>query len=343
MRKSLVYAGTDDGVVVVSLGGNTSSRVGQSIKGWPVMKVVADPDQPHVVFAGTRGDGVWRSDDAGATWCKPSYGKRGPGKVQSLAFHAGTLYAGGEPIDLYTSDDRGASWRVVDSMWDVPFVRTVTYPVSTVEPHVRDIAVDPEDPSVIYLALQVGYMVKSLDGGTTWQLLDHGLDADVHTIAVNPRHPGELLIATGGHDSRGEHAPGKALYRSEDGGVSWSPTALEFYQEYSIPVVRDTQTPDLAYAALARGYDRLWNRPSGAEGVVIRSEDGGRTWKALETGQPDASRLMAVTMAAHASEPNVVVAAFNNGDLLLSQDAGDSWQKLDVSLPGVNDVKVVPA
>ena len=50
----------------------------------------------------------------------------------------------------------------------------------------RDITIDPKDPNTMYVALQVGYMLKTTDGGKNWELLNHNLDCDVHTIVLHP-------------------------------------------------------------------------------------------------------------------------------------------------------------
>jgi hypothetical protein len=137
--------------------------------------VAYSPSAPNRVFAGTRGDGVWLSENFGATWKKPCYGKRGPGKVRCLTIDpvdTDTLYAGTEPIDFFVSRDGAKSWDCLDSVWDIPFVASVTYPVATVEPHVRDIVVDPNDPKIMYVALQVGYILKTTDSGKNWELFE---------------------------------------------------------------------------------------------------------------------------------------------------------------------------
>src|SRR5205807_3158533 len=110
------------------------------------------------------------------------------------------------------------------------------YPGSAVEPHVRDITIDPTNPDTIYAALQVGFMLKSTDAGETWRLLNKGVDCDVHTIVLDARNPRRLMVATGGSDSRSERAPGKALYASEDGGETWAPRAMNFDHAYSVPL-----------------------------------------------------------------------------------------------------------
>jgi photosystem II stability/assembly factor-like uncharacterized protein len=214
--------------------------------------------------------------------------------------------------------------------------------VPTVEPHVRDIAVDPTDPNKIYLALQVGYILKTSDGGCSWELLDNGLDSDVHTIAINSADPDRLLIATGGHDYRQGKSAGKALYSSRNGGKTWTPVATEFEQEYSIPMVLNPREPDVAFSALAKGYGRLWKRPSGAEGVIIRTRDGGQTWERLERGLSHLGAAYAGAIALDEAEPDHVYAGLSSGQILASEDGGDSWTQVASVVGGINDIKCVP-
>lgn len=341
---TFLYVGTDAGAVTVRGEKGAWEIQQQALNAWEVCEMAANPERPNVVFAGTRGDGVWRSEDAGKSWFKPCYGKRGPGKVRCVTPDPNddrTLYAGAEPIDIFVSHDLGASWECLDSVWDQPFVGTVQYPVAVVEPHVRDIAIDATDSRVMYAALQVGYMIKTTDGGKTWKLLDKQLDADVHTIGLNPSQPGHILIATGGHDYRLGRAPGKALYRSIDGGESWQPSGASFSQEYSVPLVVHPANPRVAFAGLAHGTPGAWRRPSGAEATLVRTMDGGDTWQEIGRGFPDAGRRMPIGIAVDPCEPSNVYAALSDGQLVASLDGGDSWAALDVKTPPPNDIKCV--
>ena len=175
---SILYVATDEGVVTLkSEDGRTWKKEHHGLKDWQIPEVAVSPAAPNKVFAGTRGDGVWLSEDFGATWKKPCYGKRGPGKVRCLTFDPhdpNTLYAGTEPIDVFISRDSAKSWERLDSVWNIPWVSTITYPVAVVEPHVRDITIDPKDTKTMYVALQVGY--KTTDGGKNWELLNRNLD-----------------------------------------------------------------------------------------------------------------------------------------------------------------------
>ncbi|MBA2690776.1 MAG: hypothetical protein H0U63_08235, partial [Burkholderiales bacterium] len=240
---SVFYIGTDQGVITARSHDQHSWTITEhGLKNWEIPEVAVSPENPNKVFAGTRGDGVWVSEDFGKSWKKPCYGKRGPGKVRSVTIDphdSRRLYAGCEPIDVFSSEDEGKNWVRFDSIWNIPFIATIPYPLATVEPHVRDVTVDPTDPNILYAALQVGYIVKSTDHGKSWQLLNNNFDCDVHTIVIDPSNSQRLVIATGGHDFRKGRVPGRALYTSEDGGESWAPAAMNFPQEYSVPLTAD--------------------------------------------------------------------------------------------------------
>jgi photosystem II stability/assembly factor-like uncharacterized protein len=340
----VLYVGGTEGVLTARKGGGGWEVAQQSLKDWAVEDVATVPGEPGTLLAATRGDGVWLSRDFGETWKKPSYGKRGPGKVRCLAVdpsNPNRVYAGGEPIDVWVSDDLGATWDRFDSIWSVPGVGGIEYPVPAVEPHVRDITIDPADPQTIYAALQVGYMIKTTDGGKSWQMIDRDIDADVHTIAVDPSHRGTMFIATGGHDSRSGRVKGRALYRTEDGGSSWSPMALEFAQEYSVPLVIHPRNPNILLSSVANGTPGSWRRPTGAEGAIIRSLDGGKSWEQLGGGSSEMSGFFAHAITFDESEPDHVYAALNSGEVLASQDGGDSWVKLGFKATRASEMRCV--
>jgi len=345
---SILYLGTDEGVITLkSEDGHAWKVEHHALKDWSVPEVAVSPSAPNRVFAGTRGDGVWLSEDFGATWKKPCYGKRGPGKVRCLTIDphdSNTLYAGTEPIDVFISRDAAKSWKRLDSVWNIPWVETVVYPVAAVEPHVRDITVDPKDPKTMYIALQVGYMLKTTDGGASWELLNKELDADVHTIVLHPQETQKIYIATGGHDARKGVAKGRALYSSADGGKSWQPMAAEFREEYSIPLAIHPKKTNVLYSALANGQPGQWRgRPSGAEALIIQSTDGGKSWTKLDNELSKANHNFVEAFAFDPVNPDHMYAAQQSGDLFASEDSGANWAKLSLKTGHVSDMKAVHA
>lgn len=345
---TILYLGTDEGVVTLkSADGRAWQVEHHALKNWAVPEVAARPDAPNRVCAATRGDGVWVSEDFGATWTKPSYGRRGPGKVRCLTIDPhdpNTLYAGTEPIDVYISRDWGKNWQRVDSVWKIPWVETITYPVAAVEPHVRDIVVDPKDPDTMYVALQVGYMLKTTDGGASWELLNRDLDADVHTIVLHPENTKNIFVATGGHDARKGVTKGRALYSSDDGGRTWSPMAAEFQEEYSVPLALHPEDPSRIYSALANGQPTQWRkRPSGAEALLIQSTDGGKSWQKLDNELARANQSFVEAFAFDPANSDRMYAAQRSGDLFGSEDRGATWFKLPLKLGHLSDMKAVHA
>ena len=345
---SILYVATDEGVVTLkSEDGRSWKQEHHGLKDWQIPEVAVSPETPSRVFAGTRGDGVWVSEDFGATWKKPCYGKRGPGKVRCLAFDphdSKTLYAGTEPIDVFVSHDEAKSWARLDTVWDIPWVSTITYPVATVEPHVRDITIDPKDPKTMFVALQVGYMLKTTDGGKNWALLNKNLDCDVHTIVLHPDDGNRIFIATGGHDCRAGKALGRALYSSADGGQSWAPMAMEFKEEYSVPLTVHPTKHNVLYAAVANGQPGQWRKRGGdAQAFLIQSTDVGNSWKKLEGAVSQATHSFVESFAFDPANSNNMYAAQQNGDLFGSNDSGASWFKLNVNVPELSDMKAAIA
>ena len=119
----------------------------EALTSWGIFDLAISPNASKRMFAGTRGDGVWVSDDLGETWRLPNRGKPGPGKVRGLAIDPNDpdkIYAGTEPIALWVSEDAGENWRKLDSVWDdIPGLDQLTYPGKVIEPHVRDITIHP--------------------------------------------------------------------------------------------------------------------------------------------------------------------------------------------------------
>ena len=255
-----------------------------------------------------------------------------------------TLYAGTEPIDVFVTHDEAKSWERLDTVWNIPWVSTITYPVATVEPHVRDITIDPKDPKTMYVALQVGYMLKTTDGGKNWELLNKNLDCDVHTIVLHPDDGNKIFIATGGHDCRAGKAPGRALYSSVDGGKNWAPMAMEFKEEYSVPLAVHPTKHNVLYSAVANGQPGQWRKRDGdAQAFLIQSTDAGKSWKKLEGAVSQANHSFVESFAFDPANADNMYAAQQNGDLFGSDDSGASWFKLNVNVPELSDMKAAVA
>ena len=139
--------------------------IGQNIGVRPGPAILADPRHPGRVIVGLQ-DGVWRSDDCGDSW--PLLTAPAPGlAVWSLNRHPHdpeTIFAGYEPCAIVRSVDGGTSWEELRV--------EVTFPDITMWPEPMPSACSasprPNNPDEIYACLEVGGLIRSLDGGPTW-------------------------------------------------------------------------------------------------------------------------------------------------------------------------------
>jgi photosystem II stability/assembly factor-like uncharacterized protein len=134
---------------------------------------------------------------------------------------------------------------------------------------------------------------------------------------------------------------GRALYATEDAGESWEPRALEMPQEYSVPLTMQPGNPNVLLSSLAHGQPNSWRRPSGAESVVIRSKDGGKSWEPVTNGLEDVATKFVEAIAFDEQAPDHVYAALRSGEIYASDNCGDSWTKLDVQVSSVASMTCV--
>ena len=131
----------------------------------PEIRVIAiAPNDPAVIYAGAQ-DGLYRSSDRGDSWEKMTL----PGElvpVWSVAFHPHNprvVYAGGEETKLYVSEDGGESWELMPISATFPSVTTTPRQMPK---RVLGISLDPDHPSDMYAAIEVGGLLRSTDGGS---------------------------------------------------------------------------------------------------------------------------------------------------------------------------------
>jgi len=191
-------------------------HVDQLLSDQTLLCLAVDPCNPTVAYAGTR-NGVLRSSDSGQTW--EVAGLQGH-IVKSLAVsrsQPNTLYAGTKPPALFVSPDGGGNWKEIE-----PFQKVRSWwwrsPAETdFGAYIQGIAVSPTDPNVILIGIEAGAVLRSNDGGRTWQGHRPGALRDCHTITFHATN-GDWIYEAGG-------TGGGAAF-SRDAGQTWKqPTA----------------------------------------------------------------------------------------------------------------------
>ncbi len=197
------------------------------------------------------------------------------------------------------------------------------------------VAGDPRDRNVFYFGSTGGGVWKTDDGGIYWQNVSDGFfkRASVGAIAVASSDPNVVWVGMGESCIRGNVAHGDGVYRSTDGGKTWSHRGLE--RTRHIGKVRvHPQDPDVAYVA-ALGHAHGPNPERG----VYRTTDGGKSWKrVLSRGE----KAGAVDLSIDANNPRIVYASFweairrpwelvsggPGSGIFRSDDGGETWKEL---------------
>jgi photosystem II stability/assembly factor-like uncharacterized protein len=276
--------------------------------------LAVDPDDPETVYAGLREGGVRRTRDGGRTWT--DCGLPRPG-VFSLAVSAadGAVYAGTEPSALYRSGDGGESWRELESLLELPSRPTWSFPPRPWTSHVRWIAPNSHDGDLLLVGIELGGLMRSTDGGQTWQ--DHRPSAqpDVHSLAWHPHAAGRAYEAGGG---------GAAW--SDDAGETWHPADEGRDRHYTWSVAVDVDDPDLWYVSASTGpYAAHGGRDPQARIYRRRGEE---PWQPLAGGLPEPIPAMPYALVA---ADGLLVAGLASGQIWASMDRGDSWSEAVVA------------
>jgi hypothetical protein len=321
-----MYLTSCDGLVIITRGGDDAWRAVLRLEGREVQSVVPDPLRPELVYCGTFGDGVFHSEDAGATWQRAGDGMA-HGKIMSLAISPvervngrGVVYAGTEPSAVFRSADGGDRWHELTGLTDLPSAKEWSFPPRPKTHHVRHIQPDPHRVGRLYVAIEAGALVRTHDAGQTWRDRVPGGPYDTHTLATHPALPNRLYSAAG-----------DGYFESHDGGDTWQQPEDGLRHGYLWSMAVDPADPEARVVTAAPGPRQAHDEP--AESVVYRRTASG-PWREVREGLPRPQGRHVALVAAHAAEPGVFYLA-SEVELYRSADAGVSWKRLEVAWPGI--------
>jgi photosystem II stability/assembly factor-like uncharacterized protein len=204
---------------------------------------------------------------------------------------------------------------------------------------IHDVEALSFDPSTIYLATASGGIWRSTNKGTTWTpIFDDQLVSTFGDLAIAPSNPNVIWAGTGEQNNRQSTSWGHGVYRSTDGGDSWTHLGLENTRHIGRVVVHPEEA-DLAFVA---ALGNLW-APSRERGVY-KTADGGATWEQVLFVD---TLTGAVDLVMDPTDPNTLYAAayqrlrrtwgFNGGGpgggIYKTTDGGGSWQRLEDGIP----------
>lgn len=260
-------------------------------RGGRVVTVAGDPVRPATFYFGAVAGGLWKTDDAGTTWCNISDGYFKTSSVGAVAVSdsdPSTIYVGmGETtirIDVshgdgvYKSTDGGTTW---------------THCGLAETRHIGQVRIHPKNPDIVYVAA-LGHafgqneergIYRTIDGGKSWERILYKSDkAGAADITFDPNNPNVLYaslwechrnfweLSSGGEDS--------GLYKSTDGGDTWT----EITRNKGLP--QGGIIGKIGLSASPAKAGRVWALiESQEEPGIYRSDDFGETWQKLSDKQ----------------------------------------------------------
>ncbi|XLS29410.1 VPS10 domain-containing protein [Flavobacteriaceae bacterium M23B6Z8] len=243
--------------------------------------------KPNLFYFGATGGGVWKTQDGGRSWENISDGFFG-GSVGAIAVAASdpnVIYVGGGEVTVRGNVSSGYGiWKSVDA--------GKTWTASGLEKsrHVPRIAIHPDDPNIVYAAVLGDIykpssergVYKSTDGGKSWKkTLFTNDQAGAVDLTLDPNNPRIIYAATWRVQrtpySLSSGGEGSALWKSTDSGETWTEISKkEGFPKGTLGIIGVTVSP--------QNSERVWAIVENKEkGGVYRSEDGGNTWKLVNS------------------------------------------------------------
>ena len=319
-EQRLIYVGMHDGVCAVRSddGGKTWRQGPVTQLPHAAARLSVSPVDSKRAWLAAYEAGVYRTDDGGATWTHvESYPSDYAHSLLADPSKADAVYVGSEPAALFRSEDAGASWEECKSFQDVPESTNWGFHAPTRDSHIRDLAVSPVDSNLLFAGIEVGGVVRSSDGGATWQQLP-GLDDDIHCLHLGTDNQQRVYVATA-----------SAPFRSSDGGEQWEQINDGLDRRYTLHIAAAPDDADQVLVTVSENARR--KSPQ-----FYRSADGGQTWKLVEgLGEGEEPESMVVAFEWDPSSSDDVYAGTDGGNLYHSPDSGQTWQQLPVTLPSI--------
>jgi photosystem II stability/assembly factor-like uncharacterized protein len=299
-------------------------------RAWPAHDVPAGKHAAALAHARTMAAAPFRSS-AGAPWQAAGPTNVG-GRITAIAVDPADdarLWIGGADGGVFHSSDTGVTWTPqLDGFGGLSIGALAHHPSASGVLLAGTGEANASGDSYDGIGL-----LKTTDGGATWAVTGLTTAQRIGRIAWNPVDTDVIHVAVcGGLFSKG---PDRGMYRSTDGGVTWTQTLFVSDSTSAIDVAIDPVNPDNVYAAFWERLRAPDNRSvAGPTSGIWKSTDGGDSWSLLTNGLPSGSLVGRIGLAVAASNPQTVYAIYADtpgyfDGVYKTTNGGTSWSRID--------------
>jgi photosystem II stability/assembly factor-like uncharacterized protein len=296
-----------------------------ALDGETVREIARDPLDSNRLYAATLTE-IHVSEDGGESWHWLPSGGIDHRDIWAMAVHptrANEIYVGTLPAAVFVSENGGRSFRELSALRKLPDYNKWTFPPPPHAAHIRCITLDARAPDEIIAGIEEGGVVRSRDRGQTWEdmsgpespaafpkvndpagILPYEMGKheegrvyrDVHWVTRHPSRMQTLFASTG-----------MGTYRTDDGGKYWTRLEYGMGRAYAIPMTNHPAVPDRIFLGAA--------------------ENGPTSWKGYRTVRAGPYNTIKFSRDTSAQNGGAKT------QILRSDDAGKSWNRLDGGLP----------
>ncbi len=259
----------------------------------------------------------------------------GPQNVSGRCTDIAVIAPKGEHYTIYVAAASGGVWKTVNegTTWEPVFDQAASTSIGdvTIAPSNNDIVWIGTGEANIFRSSMAGCGVyKSTDAGKTWTHMGLTGTNTIPRIVIHPKNPDIVYVAASGHEWT--HNAERGVYKTTDGGKNWEKILYINEQTGAIDLVMDPTNSEILYAATWQRIRKKWNdprnEPTYSGSGIYKTTDGGRTWKPINNGLPEAKFRGRIGLDLCLSKPNVIYALVDNYELareITDEDRADTY------------------
>ena len=305
-----ILVATDREVVVVDVERGAGAPA-HGIDGRPTC-LTADPLVQGRAWCGTHRDGVFRSEDGGRSWQSVGLWGRLIMAVSASPADQDVVWVGTEPSEVWRSVDAGNTWVQTSRLETLSSSSEWSFPPRPDTHHVRWIACHPLEPERLWVAIEAGALVSTVDGGRTWSDRVPGGPWDTHELAIHHKAPNTLRVSAG-----------DGYFESYDAGATWGSPSAGLKVGYLRSVAIDPEHPDVVVVSASSGPHSAY--VAGRSDGRLYRRVGQERWERVRDGWPESPSTIAPLLCA-GQKAGELWAADERG-LHCSDDSGNSWRR----------------